>query len=195
MLIVMAGLPGSGKSTVAEELAKSLRCALLSVDPIEAAMWRAGVERSQPTGLAAYVVAEDLARAQLLIGNDVVVDAVNDVEEARNQWKSLAAALSTPLAFIEVFCSDAATHRHRLQKRRRGIAGFPEPSWASALARQDRFQHWSDARLRLDSMRPLHENVAVAAAFVENSRKAGAAPQAGGQLRPVPVRALRDPEA
>lgn len=69
MLIVMAGLPGSGKGTVAEELAKSLRCACLSVDPIEGAMWRAGVERSQPTGLAAYVVAEDLAREQLLIGS------------------------------------------------------------------------------------------------------------------------------
>lgn len=158
-------------------------------------MWRAGVERSQPTGLAAYVVAEDLAREQLLIGNDVVVDAVNNLAEARNQWKSLAAALSTPLAFIEVFCSDSATHRHRLQKRRRGIAGSPEPSWESVLARQDRFQHWSDARLRLDSMRALHENVAVAAAFIENGRKSGAAPQAGGQARLVPAHALEDAEA
>ncbi|MDL5486951.1 AAA family ATPase [Microbacterium wangruii] len=52
MLIVMAGLPGVGKSTIAAELASGRRCALLSVDPIEAAMWRAGVERTQPTGLA-----------------------------------------------------------------------------------------------------------------------------------------------
>lgn len=90
MLIAMAGLPGSGKSAVAGEVARALGCAVLSVDPIEAAMWRAGIGHDQPTGLAAYVVAEELAREQLLIGNDVVVDAVNDVEPARQQWRSLA---------------------------------------------------------------------------------------------------------
>ncbi|MEY9853224.1 putative kinase [Leifsonia sp. EB41] len=171
MLIVMAGLPGSGKSTLAAELAKALRCALLSVDPIEAAIWRAGVERTQPTGLAAYVVAEDLAREQLRVGNDVLIDAVNDVEEARGQWKSLAADLVTPLAFIEVFCSDPATHQHRLQKRRRGIAGFPEPTWESVVSRQESFQRWGDTRLRLDSMRALDENTADAIAFTDNIRQ------------------------
>lgn len=168
MLIVMAGLPASGKSTIAGELAKALRCALLSVDPIEAAMWRAGVERSQPTGLAAYVVAEDLAREQLRVGNDVLVDAVNDVEEARHQWKSLATDLETPLAFIEVFCSDPATHRQRLYKRRRGITGFPEPTWESVVARKEHFQRWNDTRLRLDSMRPLQENIADAIVLIDS---------------------------
>lgn len=173
MLIVMGGLPGSGKSTIAGELAKALRCALLSVDPIEAAMWRAGVEQTQPTGLAAYVVAEDLAKEQLLVGNDVLVDAVNDAEEARGQWKSLAADLMTPLALVEVFCSDPATHRQRLQERRREIAGFPEPPWESVIARQEHFQRWGDARLRLDSMRPLHENVADAIVFTDSVRLSG----------------------
>lgn len=173
MLIVMAGLPGSGKSTIAGELAKAVRCALLSVDPIEAALWRAGVERSQPTGLAAYVVAEVLAREQLLVGNDVLIDAVNDVEEARRQWKSLAADLMTPLTFIEVFSSDPATHQQRLHQRRRGIAGFPEPTWESVLAREQHFQRWSDARLRLDSMRPLQENVAEAVALIDSVRQPG----------------------
>ncbi len=91
MLIVMAGLPASGKSTLAERIAGELRCAILSVDPIESALWRAGIDRDQPTGLAAYVVAEDLAREQIRIGGDVIVDAVNDAELARNQWRSLAA--------------------------------------------------------------------------------------------------------
>jgi len=39
-LIVMAGLPGSGKSTVAEGLSRHFALPLISVDPIEAAMWR-----------------------------------------------------------------------------------------------------------------------------------------------------------
>jgi predicted kinase len=140
VLIAMAGLPGAGKSAVAGEVAGTLGCALLSVDPIEAAMWRAGIGREQPTGLAAYVVAEQLAREQLLIGNDVIVDAVNDVEPARQQWRSLAGDLGQPLVFVEVFCSDEDEHRLRLTSRQRRIDCFPEPTWGVRGRAQERVQ-------------------------------------------------------
>lgn len=177
MMIAMAGLPGSGKSAVAGEVARVLGCALLSVDPIEAAMWRSGVARDQPTGLAAYVVAEDLAREQLLIGNDAIIDAVNDVEAARGQWASLAAELGQPLAFVEVFCSDDEEHRRRLTGRCRGIVGFPEPTWESVIERRASFRAWDDARLRVDSMRPLQENVASVLEYVEHVRRASISPK------------------
>lgn len=171
MLISMAGLPGSGKSTVAREVARALGCALLSVDPIEAAMWRSGIKQDQPTGLAAYVVAEDLAREQLVLGNDAIIDAVNDAGAARDQWKSLAADLDQLLAFIEVFCGDVREHQRRLVKRRREIVGFPEPTWASIIERRDAFRAWGDDRLRVDSMRPLDENVATVLEYVERVRR------------------------
>jgi len=57
MLIVMSGLPGAGKSAVAGALGRVLPAAVVEVDPVEAAMWRAGVSRDQPTGPAAYLVA------------------------------------------------------------------------------------------------------------------------------------------
>lgn len=159
MLIAMAGLPGSGKSAVANEVARALGCAVLSVDPIEAAMWRAGIGRDQPTGLAAYVVAEDLAREQLRLGNDVVVDAVNDVEPARDQWRSLSGEFGQALVFVEVYCSDEREHQIRLASRRRGIDGFPEPTWESVVARKGGFSDWHDDRVKVDAMRPLHELV------------------------------------
>jgi predicted kinase len=56
MLIVVAGLPGSGKSTMAVDLARALNYAVLGVDQAEAAMWRAGVSPSGPTHHAAYLV-------------------------------------------------------------------------------------------------------------------------------------------
>lgn len=170
MLIAMAGLPGSGKSTVAGEVARELGCALLSVDPIEAALWRSGIARDQPTGLAAYVVAENLARGQMLLGNDAIIDAVNDVEAARNQWVSLAVELSQPLAFIEVFCSDDEVHRQRLAGRRREILGYPEPTWESVIPRRASFRNWNDARLRVDSMQPLNETTASVLNYIETFR-------------------------
>jgi adenylate kinase family enzyme len=46
-LIVLSGLPGSGKSTIAELLAKRLRLPIFSVDPIESAIVEAGIARSE----------------------------------------------------------------------------------------------------------------------------------------------------
>ena len=90
MLVAMAGLPGSGKSTIAEIVAGRLGATVISVDPIEASILRAGIESDQPTGLAAYLVAETMAEQVLLSGHSVVVDAVNAVEPARLQWRDLA---------------------------------------------------------------------------------------------------------
>lgn len=38
-LIVTSGLPGTGKSAVAERLSAALSAPVVSIDPIEAAMW------------------------------------------------------------------------------------------------------------------------------------------------------------
>jgi len=128
MLIALAGLPAAGKSSVAAGLGRMLPAPVVSVDPIEAALWRAGVERTQPTGLAAYLAAEAIADGVLALGQAVIVDAVNAVEPAREQWRELAARRRVPLAFVEVVCSSPELHRTRLAARRRDIAGFDEPT-------------------------------------------------------------------
>ncbi|GAA3606400.1 AAA family ATPase [Agrococcus terreus] len=149
MLIVMAGLPGSGKSTIAAALARSIGCAVIAVDPIEAAMHRAGIAADQPTGLAAYVAAEAVAREQLRLGHHVVVDAVNDAGAARQQWRDLAAGEGVDLRFVEVFAPDDGTHRARLAARTRDLPGFPEPTWASVEGRRDGFATWGEERIRV----------------------------------------------
>lgn len=158
MLIVMAGLPGAGKSAVASRVAYRLGCVLVSVDPIEVAMWRSGIDRSQPTGLAAYVVAETIAREQLRLGQTVILDAVNDAEAARQEWVDLASEFEESAFFVEVYCSDRTEHRRRLESRKRG-PGFPEPSWESLAERRERLDAWIEPRLRLDSIDALDANV------------------------------------
>src|ERR1700691_2838774 len=101
MLIVIDGLPGSGKSALAEDLGLALSCAVLGVDQVEAAMWRAGISPSEPTREAAYDAVAALAAEQLRLGHDVVIDAVNGPEEARAHWRELAARQPGELRFIE----------------------------------------------------------------------------------------------
>ena len=84
VLIVLSGLPGTGKSAIADGVGGVLRLPVLSVDPIESSIVRSGVERSFETGLAAYVVAETLADRNLALDIPTVIDAVNSVDEARD---------------------------------------------------------------------------------------------------------------
>jgi len=78
-LIIFAGLPCSGKSTLAESISRTLSMPVFSVDPIEAAMWRGGLAKDQ-TGIAAYDVVATLVDEHLRLGHCVIVDAVNSVE-------------------------------------------------------------------------------------------------------------------
>lgn len=81
-LVVMSGLPGSGKTNLAAALARELRCALVSVDTVERGLHTAGVDPRQPVGLAAYAVANEVVGVQLALGHAVVADAVG----LRRSW-------------------------------------------------------------------------------------------------------------
>ncbi|GAA4192990.1 AAA family ATPase [Gryllotalpicola kribbensis] len=151
MLIALAGLPGSGKSAIASELARRLPAAHLAVDELEDAMLRAGLRNSYEVGLAAYLGAEALAEANLHTGAHVIVDAVNDHPYARGQWAQLAQRADVPLAFVEVLCSDVELHRQRLEHRVRPYAALPEPTWESLLPRRVALEQWGDERIVVDT--------------------------------------------
>lgn len=149
-LVILAGLPGSGKSTLAEGLSRHFSLPLFSVDPIEAAMWRAGLHRDR-TGIAAYTVAQALAEEHLRLGRSVIIDAVNPVEAPRAAWRSLAKKYRADLSIIECICADEATHRRRIEARVRNIEGMPEVTWSRVEKRRAEYEAWNDARLTLDT--------------------------------------------
>jgi predicted kinase len=159
VLVVFSGLPGTGKSELAQGLARRLHIPVLSVDPVEAALLRAGIPQSFETGLAAYLVVEALADAQLALGADVIVDAVNSVEPAKEMWRKLASQHGVPLRVIECRCSDEARHRERLATRRRGISGLPEPSWETVQQRRREFTPWVEPHLSVDAVASSASNV------------------------------------
>ena len=169
----MAGLPGAGKSTVAEIIGNRLGFAVLSVDPIESAILKAGIDSDQPTGLAAYLVAEAIADAALGNGQSIIVDAVNAVGPAREQWVQLAKKHKEPLRFIEIVCSDADLHRERLEGRDRNLSHLPEPTWHAVEQSLDEYSEWTGAsaaspRITLDSVEPLGQTVDDAIAFLKS---------------------------
>jgi predicted kinase len=166
VLIVISGLPGTGKSALADALATELGAIVLSVDPIEAAMLRSGIERSFATGLAAYAVVSAIAEPALRRGQPVIVDAVSAVREAKDWWPDLAGRTGTALAIVECVCSDAAVHRERLAGRRRGLEPFPEPTWDDVERTAREWVPWDRERVVVDAVQPLDRNVAAARAWI-----------------------------
>lgn len=138
-LIVMSGLPGSGKSTVAKQLAADLGCAVIAVDTIERGLHEAGIDASEPVGLAAYAVANRIVDVQLGLGHTVIADAVNHHPGARQAWLDLAAEHGAEIRVIHVVCSDEALHRGRLDTRKHELRVVP---WERVVALRETWAPW-----------------------------------------------------
>ncbi len=157
LLVVVAGLPGTGKSAVAAGLAAQQRWVHVSIDPVEDALLGAGLPRGWATGVAAYEAARAAVEQNLVLGSSVVVDAVNDSEAARQTWRTAAAGTGALLVSVLLTLDDEAEHRRRLSGRSRGLASVPEPSWEEVRARAAAYEPWPEGsclRLRADPPLP-----------------------------------------
>jgi len=134
MLVVFGGLPGTGKTTLAREVARRTGALHLRIDTIEQAIL-ASAQLHGEVGVAGYAVALALARENLAAGQTVIADAVNPVPESRQAWRDLAAKLSVPLIEVETLCSDATEHRRRAETRAADIAGLVNPTWDDIVGR------------------------------------------------------------
>ena len=150
MLIAFAGLPGTGKTTLARAIAGERRATYLRVDTIEQTLRDSGVLAGE-VGPAGYMVAYALASANLRLGQDVVADTVNPLAITRDGWRNAARAAGAAIVEVEVICSDAAEHRRRVETRRVDVPGLVPPRWEAVVARD--YEAWERPRVVIDTAR------------------------------------------
>ncbi|QPC43378.1 AAA family ATPase [Kaustia mangrovi] len=157
MMIVFAGLPGTGKSTIAARLAEYIGAVYLRIDSIEAAIRTAGgLAPRASIGPEGYLVAYRLAADNLALGLTVIADSVNPIALTRDAYRAVAREQGVSLLEVEVVCSDEAEHRRRFDTRR---ASRPQsPSWADVRSRE--YETWDRPRLVIDTAeRPVADSV------------------------------------
>jgi predicted kinase len=149
-LIVLGGLPGVGKTTLASELARALRGVHIRIDSIEQAIRTSCVG---PVALddAGYRVGYAVAEDNLRLGRHVVADSVNPIPLTRDAWLAVASAAGVTAIEVEIVCSDRAEHRRRVEQRSADVAGLTLPSWQDVVARD--YRPWNGAHVVVDTAR------------------------------------------
>lgn len=118
MIVIVVGLPGSGKSYFASELAKKIKAKYLNSDQLRFAMVK---HRTYNEKEKLRIYQRLLAMTRLLILDEetVIVDATFYKTEIRQMFIDLAMTLQTKIVFIEIK-ADESIIRERVSKRRKG---------------------------------------------------------------------------
>lgn len=148
VLTVVGGLPATGKSTIAAIVAEQTSTPYLRVDRIEQAIvdWS---PLEHPVGPVGYAVAHAVAREQLQLGQDVIVECVNPGALTRDAWTATAAAAGAGLVDVEITCPDLTEHRRRVESRPTDVHGLTKPDWEAVVTRE--YEPWSRPHLTIDS--------------------------------------------
>ncbi len=148
MLIILSGLPGAGKTTIARELARRLKAVHIRIDTIEQAIKNSGL-LSGPMNDAGYRVGYAIAEDNLSLGQIVIADSVNPIQLTRDRWIAAAQNTHQKAVEIETKCSDASEHQRRVEARTADIAGHRVPSWRE-VSELD-YHPWNREHLVIDT--------------------------------------------
>lgn len=149
ILYIFAGLPGTGKSTVARLLARRLSAVYVRIDSLECALVRSGRMTLQKMGPAGYFAAYAMAADNLRLGLPVVADSVNPLPITRNAWRNVALQSDKKFLEIELICPDTVEHQRRVTERQADIAGQRLPTWQDVCTRE--YAPWTHAHMVLDT--------------------------------------------
>jgi predicted kinase len=158
MLVILSGLPGAGKTTIARALARATGATHIRIDTIEQARRDAGIAVVADEG---YRIAYALAEDNLRLGQTVIADSVNPLTITRQAWHDVAERAGVKNIDVEIVCSDKAEHRRRIETRHPDIDGHKLPTWNDVTARE--YDPWPTERILIDTAR---EDIAAAVARI-----------------------------
>ena len=169
-LVIFSGLPGTGKSSLAEAVGRHFGIPVFAKDWLEASLLQSELKptsKEKSLGYAGYELLTVLAKRQLMLGQSVILDSVAATKTIRMEWRKLTKRYQAEWRVIECVCSDESIHHARLKVRKRGIPGWHELEWSEVEGVKNYYVPWRQDRLVLDMANPFGENFSKAKAYCE----------------------------
>ncbi|WP_248924595.1 AAA family ATPase [Paenibacillus hamazuiensis] len=143
--VQMAGFPGSGKSTVAREIAKRTRAVIIDHDIVKTALMQfsEGTANDKATGSIAYGIEWSLIDVILSQGHSVIHDSPCFYVETVDKRLELCNKYDAIYKYVECYLDDMIEINRRLGERDRMISQIGQ------IGSEERFK-----RLIADSKKP-----------------------------------------
>ena len=161
MLVLVTGLQGTGKSTVAGIAANLLGAPLIAHDWAMSGLRpfpevRAALDAMEPPGhgRVGWSLLRALARSELRRGSSVVLDGVARAPEVE-ALRLFAEEEGARYLVVMTECSDLELHRSRVIGRDRGIPGWYELDWSHVERSRKIWDPDMAADLKVDTANPL----------------------------------------
>ncbi len=169
--MVLCGLPGTGKSTLAELAAGQLGVPGFSFDWFLGTLTPFGVVREDNAApLGNQLMTSALAR-QLRAGQGAVLDGGGFQRAERARWRAVTERLGGRFIGVECVCPDEAVHHRRVESRGRDIPGWPATVSLEHVARmRERWEPWDEPHLVLNTLQPPEASVARIVSAVHGDR-------------------------
>ena len=162
-LVIFSGLPGTGKSTLANRLARELQVPLLSIDDV------VGDVPENPTVEfwdSKVAILLGLAERQLELSLSVIVDSVF-MNMDRNHAQQIARDHQASFRPIYTYVSDDKVWEERVTARYEQLNHKNVASWERIQYQRGHFRKWQpDTALFVDAVNPVEQNYADVLRFV-----------------------------
>lgn len=167
-LILMSGLPGCGKTSLARQLAQRLHIPILSKDRLQQGLRAQGL--AGHNGPEGYLLAFDLADEQLALGVGVILDAVFPLPGYRSQARAIAQKHGARFCPIYCYCSNERLWQARMNNRTQYVPDWTPKGWDEVLRLRDDFVAWSPQEaLCLNAIHPVAVNLQIALHYLASA--------------------------
>jgi predicted kinase len=170
-LVLLSGLPGTGKTRLAIELSKQFHMPVFMKDRFQSQLRLQGFVGRE--GAAGYELLFDVADHQLSLGIGAILDAVFPMDGFRQRAKALAEHYGAHFRPILCFCSDDVLLKKRMENRNQYVPDWTPVGWDEVEKIRAYFESWEEnSVLHLDAINDFGANLSRALEWIKLDNEA-----------------------
>lgn len=166
-LILMAGMPGSGKTTMARLVSRHLGIPVFAKDRVQRVLRDHNLAEAS-TGDGYYIIL-DMADEQLGLGISVILDATFPLDHFRTVASEMAARHKAKFCAVYCHCSDDRVWQERMTQRVQYVPGWKPVGWEDVVRMRTYYQPWNNNALVVDSLYSPDENFPRVIDHIQNA--------------------------